>query len=278
MASSFEPASAKIASGVGNGGLNRPDDVRVIQALLNRCRVGGPKTKLEVNGNADAPTRAAILAFQVRFFGSSIWSAKWQDGRVDPHGPTMWLLKTVASNTETATASVSIRVPGVFQPITQIGPTCWAAATAILIGWKKQNRSVNVRDEMAALGNEWLGYYDNGNGLPVNKASDLARAAGMSCMPPASYRLSDLLTILRRPSPTYVSFSMNAASGHAVVVVGADGDGTSIGTELIIYDTASQYSPDRIPFVLLSLWMGFTQTLTNGSNPGSMPSSQLLYY
>jgi hypothetical protein len=272
----FDPASAKIASGVGKGGLNRPGDVRVIQELLNRCRVGGPATKLTVDGQMGNATQQAISGFQYRYFSLSLWSAKWLDGRVDPGGPTLDLMKTVASNTEVPTGSVSARVPGIFQPIQQVGPTCWAAASAILLGWKEQRRSVNVRDEIAKIGDEWVGYYDNGSGLPWSKHSDFARAAKMSYMPPASWRLADFLGILRRPSPTYVSFTMTLKSAHAVVIVGAVGDGTSPGTDFIVYDTASISPPDRIPFLLLSRWMGFTQTLNSGST--DLPSSQLLYF
>lgn len=276
----FNPATVKINSGVGAGALNAERDVRIVQQLLNLCRVRGPKPKLAVTGKINAATMTAIRAFQEANFSGCFWTAGFSDGRVDPGGPTFWLLRTVASNTETPSESIHFVVPGILQPIRQIGPTCWAAASVMLRSWKKQSRSLHVRDEIAKIGKEWLDYYDLGAGLPWTRHQAFAEAAGMQIKPPASYTVSDLRKVLTRPSPTYVSFTMNVKTAHAVVIIGMSGDGTSVGTDLILHDTAVGAPPDRLPFVMMNLWVGFTQRIHNRDKvaPAGMPNGQLLHF
>lgn len=73
--------------GAGVKALNRCDDVRTIQEMLNEISPenGGAKTKLKVDGKCGDKTKGAIQQFQLRHFG---W--KLADGRVDPGRPT-WI-------------------------------------------------------------------------------------------------------------------------------------------------------------------------------------------
>jgi hypothetical protein len=76
-----------ITAAVGRmGALNRPDDVKTVQKLLNQVPAtsGGPKPLLDPDGICGPKTIAAIQTFQVRHFG---WPGA--DGRVDPNGPTL---------------------------------------------------------------------------------------------------------------------------------------------------------------------------------------------
>jgi hypothetical protein len=70
-----------ISESVGAGGVNLPEDVRVIQDLLNRvpAEAGGPVPELVVDGIAGDRTNQAIFDFQLAHFGVAIL-----DGRVDP--------------------------------------------------------------------------------------------------------------------------------------------------------------------------------------------------
>ncbi len=71
-----------ILASVGRGGLNRSEDVRLVQELLNRhSRPSQPA--LVVNGVVDARTVAALEAFQRR-----VLQMHCPDGRVDPGSPT----------------------------------------------------------------------------------------------------------------------------------------------------------------------------------------------
>ncbi|MDP2898636.1 MAG: peptidoglycan-binding protein [bacterium] len=79
-----------ITASVGRmGGVNRPDDVKKVQKLLNKVpqTEGGPKVPLAVDGICGPKTINAIQTFQLRHFG---W--KGADGRVDPEGRTLFKL------------------------------------------------------------------------------------------------------------------------------------------------------------------------------------------
>ena len=76
-----------IAFSVGRmGGINRSDDTKTVQELLNQVPVtsGGPQPLLVVDGKCGPKSIAAIQKFQLHHFG---W--KGADGRVDPNGPTL---------------------------------------------------------------------------------------------------------------------------------------------------------------------------------------------
>lgn len=78
--------SVVITSSVGRGGVNRAEDVRTVQALLNR-HIQPPRQPLEVDGSAGSNTIAAIEAFQQQRLSALHISGP--DGRVDPGGRTL---------------------------------------------------------------------------------------------------------------------------------------------------------------------------------------------
>jgi len=72
-------ASGKILASVGTAGAaNKPDDVAVVQTLLNQFRTA----KLPVTKHCGPDTVQAIVEFQKRF------NMPVSEGRVDPNGPT----------------------------------------------------------------------------------------------------------------------------------------------------------------------------------------------
>ena len=80
------PVARTISASVGRlGGVNRPDDVRTVQQLLNQVPLtaGGPKPPLDPDGKCGPKTITAIQTFQIHHFG---WPGA--DGRVDPNGRT----------------------------------------------------------------------------------------------------------------------------------------------------------------------------------------------
>ena len=86
--------SNKITASVGRGGQNRPDDVRVVQTLLNDD-LPIPFRPLIVNGICDANTIATIEAYQ-----RQVMRLPNPDGRVDAGGRTLTALagSTAAPN------------------------------------------------------------------------------------------------------------------------------------------------------------------------------------
>jgi len=71
-----------IGTSVGREGVNRPEDVRLIQTLLNR-HIRPPQSPLSVDGRIGTKTIAAITDFQRR-----VVKLPYPDGRVDPGGKT----------------------------------------------------------------------------------------------------------------------------------------------------------------------------------------------
>jgi len=104
-----------ITASVGRmGGVNRPDDVRTIQDLLNRVptTAGGPKPPLDPDGKCGPKTINAIQTFQLHHFG---WPGA--DGRVDPNGRTHVKLNEFDGPASPAPGQVSTL------SIRRVGPT-----------------------------------------------------------------------------------------------------------------------------------------------------------
>ena len=73
----------QLQQSVGAGGANVPADVKLVQGLLNQSAATLHIAALAVNGQADAPTVAAIRQFQ-----SQVLHMPSADGRIDPGGRT----------------------------------------------------------------------------------------------------------------------------------------------------------------------------------------------
>jgi hypothetical protein len=103
-----------ITASVGIKGMNRADDVRVIQQALNDVPAdqGRPKPLLVVDGISGPKTENGIQMFQLKHFG---WPGA--DGRVDPDGVTIAKLNELsggvsASPFDLGTAQAAAASPG----------------------------------------------------------------------------------------------------------------------------------------------------------------------
>ena len=84
-----------IVASVGHGGLNRTDDVRLVQELLNR-HIQPLQRPLVVDGIMSPRTIAAIEAFQ-----RHVLDMRRPDGRIQPGDPTMVALMRQADQPST---------------------------------------------------------------------------------------------------------------------------------------------------------------------------------
>jgi hypothetical protein len=73
----------KISSSVGKGGKNKPEDVQIVQELLNDFTKMCGFKKLDVDGQIGSKTISAIAEFQKTAVGMSK-----PDSRIDPNGPS----------------------------------------------------------------------------------------------------------------------------------------------------------------------------------------------
>ena len=85
-----EIAVRTILASVGRGGLNRSEDVRLVQELLNR-HIRAPQPPLVVHGVVDSRTVAVIEAFQ-----RHVVHMQRPDGRVEPGSQTFAALASQA--------------------------------------------------------------------------------------------------------------------------------------------------------------------------------------
>jgi hypothetical protein len=128
-----------ITSAVGRGTpprcRNLPEDVRTIQAALNRFTPleGGPAPLLVVDGICGPKTRAAIDHFQKK------WALKpknWKvpDGIVDPVGPTIDRLRLGSGRVPDLPAEFKARIPRVIGVITAVRAALTLAKTFLSRG------------------------------------------------------------------------------------------------------------------------------------------------
>jgi peptidoglycan hydrolase-like protein with peptidoglycan-binding domain len=95
-----------INTSVGEGGVNRPQEVGIVQHMLNlaRAQQGVPSITLKVDGLVGPKTIQAIREFQERF-------CKIVDGRVDPYQETIQKLNEIGGHLSRLNDGVSYLQP-----------------------------------------------------------------------------------------------------------------------------------------------------------------------
>lgn len=159
-----------IKSSVGAKGVNDKVDARVIQAALNLSQSGSFKlaTNLVVDGDAGTKTVEAIALFQLKVVGM----AK-QDGRVDPAGKTLGILKARLSKGLTEDALLAIMAYGhptvvkPYLPLLKIQPNAYQVNTPLRLAHfcaqiGHESLSLTYTEEIAS-GAAYEGRKDLGN-------------------------------------------------------------------------------------------------------------------
>jgi hypothetical protein len=109
------------------------------------------------------------------------------------------------------------------------GMSCWAAAAAMLVGWR-DCLAIEAADVARGAG-RWEAYRD---GLEPRDVAALVKAWGLFIEPIRTYTVADLRQLLVRCGPLWVG---EASPGlHVVVIAGMYGDGTPEGTFVRIAD------------------------------------------
>jgi N-acetylmuramoyl-L-alanine amidase/outer membrane protein OmpA-like peptidoglycan-associated protein len=109
------------------------------------------------------------------------------------------------------------------------GMSCWAAAAAMLVGWRE---CCDVRPDQVAAGfGRWDAYR---LGLEPRDVEQLAGVFDLVIEPPRTYPVQTLRALLERVGPLWVGEAVPGL--HVVVIAGLYGDGTLDGTWVRIAD------------------------------------------
>jgi N-acetylmuramoyl-L-alanine amidase len=109
------------------------------------------------------------------------------------------------------------------------GMSCWAAAAAMIVGWRD---CIDVRPEEVALGaGAWEEYRD---GLEPSNVDALARTFGLVVETPRVYSVEGVRALLERYGPLWVGAGPTGL--HVITVSGMYGDGSPDGTFVRVLD------------------------------------------
>jgi hypothetical protein len=109
------------------------------------------------------------------------------------------------------------------------GMSCWAAAAAMIIGWR--DVLVVNPEEVAQGAGRWAEYRE---GLHPLQLEEFARAWGLRVEPSRDWTVRGLQSVLERNGPVWLG---EASPGlHSIVVTGMYGDGTPEGTHVRVND------------------------------------------
>jgi papain like cysteine protease AvrRpt2 len=119
------------------------------------------------------------------------------------------------------------------------GMSCWAAAAAMVVGWR--DRISIDPSEIASGAGEWAAY---ANGLNPANIPTLANAWGLTMESPQSYSVDGLRQLLERYGPLWVGAAVPGL--HAIAVTGMYSDGAVENTYVRINDPWERGgSPDK---------------------------------
>lgn len=226
----------QITASVGAGGVNRQQDVRTVQELLNKVFPGwgGPEEKLAVDGLVGPKTIGAIRRFQQAQLGTIFTP----DGRVDPGHRTLHRLNHINGSSERPGGLLSISrepVDHVRQPTNMV---CWAAAGTMLVAARDQQcmtiETVLGRADARDPGYGYLAKYQANQGLPPQDTTRYTRALGLRVGPPMCFTVQGWANLMRQ----------NGAIGvvglspflHIRVISEMRGDGSVFGTFFTVHD------------------------------------------
>jgi hypothetical protein len=243
-------ANVGIGGSVGLGGINRVDDVRKVQILLNNVRKewGGPDPKLVEDGACGPLTRGAIAAFQLNQLGT-IFNP---DSRVDPGGGTLRRLNHIAGSSETPNQSMFVSAEPVVHFRQPTNMVCWAAAGTMLVAARDKvfttiEMVMNTADANDP-GYAYLAMYQANIGLPPQDVGRYTRSIRLNVGPAISFTVGGWASLIRSKGATGVVALTPFL--HIRVITQMTGDGTVFGTRMLVHDPdkAAPYSEVFLTF------------------------------
>jgi hypothetical protein len=136
--------------------------------------------------------------------------------------------------------------PGV-EPVSQPSDnTCWAAAGAMLLSWKRR-QSMTIQEAADQAGTGWREKLDGNIALHANELQAYAQALGIKAEALQSYLPRGILQLLQQYGPLWVigdDAVPDDHMSHVRIVTGIHGDGSPTGTTVTVIDPANGQSND----------------------------------
>jgi hypothetical protein len=183
-------------------------------------------------------------------------------------------LEAAATGTATGQPAAAERfdhdVPGAVPTIAQPHENlCWAAAAAMMLGWRDQT-SYTIEQVVTMAGPAYLAHFQKNEALPFAEKPELVARLGMQSEPFMNRPAAALAAVLQTVGPLWVSTDEDASpalSPHARILVGMHGDGSAAGTQMqwIDPDGGRAYGETFGQFVAKF------EALVAGSGRGSLP-------
>lgn len=117
--------------------------------------------------------------------------------------------------------------------------SCWAAAAAMLVSWKK-GRAYSELEVATMAGPQYVSLFNNGTGLSGPQFADFASRLGMGVEAPQNFKPQGYESLLKQHGPLWIAAGLDAGGlrRHVRVLRGVVGDGTFDNTKAYILDPA----------------------------------------
>jgi hypothetical protein len=233
-----------ISAAVGDGGANRPADVKTIQEMLNKALPGwgGPTPKLAVDGDCGPLTRAAIRRFQQVQLSTYFTP----DGRVDPGQRTLRRLNHIWNVDDPPSGAINISAEPIDHVRQPTNMSCWAAAGTMLVA-ARDHACKTIETVMRTADTNDPGYVPspgiNGylalfhtptEGLPPADTGRYTRSIGLRVGPAACFPVAGWQRLMARVGA--VGVVGLSPFLHIRVITEMKGDGSVFGTFFTVHD------------------------------------------
>jgi hypothetical protein len=247
-----------IVGAVGEGGVNRPEDVKTIQEMLNKVLPGwgGPSSKLTVDGICGSLTKEAIRKFQ-KVQLSSYFPP---DGRVDLGRRTLKRLNHIWNVNDPPTGRIHISAEPIDHLRQPSSMSCWATAGTMLVA-ARDRVCKTIESVMRVADQKDPGYVPfagiNGymslfnsptQGLPPGDTGRYTRSIGLRVGPAACFPVQGWQDLMSRVGA--VGVVGLSPFLHIRVITELKGDGSVFGTFFTVHDPgmAMPYTESFITF------------------------------
>jgi len=247
-----------IGGSVGEGGMNRSNDVKTIQEMLNKAlpNWGGPDPKLVADGVCGSLTKAAIRRFQQVQLASYFPP----DGRVDPNNRTMKRLNHIWNVDDPPSAPVNISAEPIDHVRQPTNMSCWAAAGTMLVAARDRvckpievvMRAADANDPgyvpFAGINGYLALFYSGNRGLPPGDTGRYTRSIGLKVGPAACFPVRGWVSLMTRSGA--IGVVGLSPFLHIRVITEMKGDGSVFGTFFTVHDPgkSAPYTESFITF------------------------------